>query len=112
MISTNTTLDLVLPVGTRDHIEGLLTAPIILVEYGDYQCPYCAQAVKIVREIQYELDDRLCYAFRHFPLMDLHSHAIRAVLGDALSVIPASIRPQRDESVALFPQFGVERGQV
>ena len=78
MISVNTSVDLVLPVGTRDHIEGLLTAPIILVEYGDYQCPYCAQAVEIVREIQYELGDRLCYVFRHFPLTDLHSHAARA----------------------------------
>ena len=78
MISTNTSVNLVLPVGTRDHIEGLLTAPIMLVEYGDYQCPYCAQAVEIVREVQYELGDRLCYVFRHFPLMELHSHAIRA----------------------------------
>jgi protein-disulfide isomerase len=78
VISTNTSVNLVLPVGTRDHIEGLLTAPIVLVEYGDYQCPYCAQAVEIVREVQYELGDRLCYVFRHFPLTDLHSHAIRA----------------------------------
>jgi protein-disulfide isomerase len=78
MISVNTPVYLVLPVGTRDHIEGLLTAPIVLVEYGDYQCPYCAQAVDIVREVQYELGDRLCYAFRHFPLMNLHPHAVRA----------------------------------
>jgi protein-disulfide isomerase len=78
MISVNNSVDLVLPVGTRDHIEGLLTAPIILVEYGDYQCPYCAQAVEIVRELQYELGDRLCYVFRHFPLTELHPHAIRA----------------------------------
>ena len=78
MISVNTSVDLVLPFGTRDHIEGLLTAPIVLVEYGDYQCPYCAQAVDIVREVQYELKDRLCYVFRHFPLAQLHSHATRA----------------------------------
>jgi protein-disulfide isomerase len=78
MISTNTTLDLVLPVGTRDHSQGMLAAPIVLVEYIDYQCPYCAQAVDIVREFQYELGDRLCYVVRHFPLIDLHSHAMRA----------------------------------
>jgi protein-disulfide isomerase len=59
MISTNTTLDLVLPVGTRDHSQGMLVAPIVLVEYVDYQCAYCAQAVDIVREIQYELGDYL-----------------------------------------------------
>jgi protein-disulfide isomerase len=78
MISVNTSVDLVMPVGTRDHIEGLITAPIVLVEYGDYQCPYCAQAVDVVQEIQYELGDRLCYVFRHFPLMELHPDAVRA----------------------------------
>lgn len=78
MISVNNSVDLVLPVGTRDHVQGSLTAPIILVEYGDYQCPYCAEAAEIVREIQDELGDRLCYIFRHFPLTELHSHAVRA----------------------------------
>lgn len=59
MIFTNTSVDLVLPVGTRDHSQGMLAAPIVLVEYVDYQCPYCAQAVSIVRELQYELGDYL-----------------------------------------------------
>jgi protein-disulfide isomerase len=77
MISTNTTLDLVLPVGTRDHMQGLIAAPIVLVEYIDYQCPYCAQAFSIVRELQYELGDRLCYVVRHFPLV-VHFQAMRA----------------------------------
>ena len=78
MISTNTTLDLVLPVGTRDHSQGMLAAPIVLVEYVDYQCSYCAQAVSIVRELQYELGERLCYVVRHFPIVDLHFQAMRA----------------------------------
>jgi protein-disulfide isomerase len=78
MISVNNSVDLVLPVGKNDHIQGLLTAPIVLVEYGDYQCPYCAQAVEIVRELQSELEDRLCYVFRHFPLTELHPDAVRA----------------------------------
>jgi protein-disulfide isomerase len=59
MISVNTSVDLVLPVGQRDHLEGLLAAPIVLAEYIDYQCPYCAQAVDIVRELQYERGDYL-----------------------------------------------------
>lgn len=78
MISTNTSVDLVLPVGTHDHSQGMLAAPIVLVEYIDYQCPYCAQAVSIVRELQYELGERLCYVVRHFPLIDLHLQAMRA----------------------------------
>jgi len=77
MIST-TILDLVLPVGTRDHSQGMLAAPIVLVEYVDYQCSYCAQAVNIIRELQYELGDRLCYVVRHFPIVDLHFQAMRA----------------------------------
>jgi protein-disulfide isomerase len=86
MIFTNTSVDLVLPVGTRDHSQGMIAAPlacslpevIVLVEYIDYQCPYCAQAVGIVRELQYELGDRLCYVVRHFPIVDLHREAMRA----------------------------------
>ena len=78
MISTNTSVDLVLPVGTHDHSQGMLAAPIVLVEYIDYQYPYCAQAVSIVRELQYELGERLCYVVRHFPLVDLHLQAMRA----------------------------------
>jgi protein-disulfide isomerase len=49
-----------------------------LVEYVDYQCPYCAQAVGIARELQYELGERLCYVVKHFPLVDLHLQAMRA----------------------------------
>jgi protein-disulfide isomerase len=51
---------LTLPVSeSRDHIQGPVTAPITLVEYGDYQCPYCAQAYMIVKEIQERLGSKL-----------------------------------------------------
>ena len=70
--------DLAVPVGPQDHVQGQLTAPVMLVEYGDYQCPYCAQAAAVVQELQNELGDRLCYVFRHFPLAQLHSHAMKA----------------------------------
>jgi len=67
--------DLVIPVSTRDHVQGSLDADIILLEYGDYECPDCAAAYPAVREIQDELGDRLCFAYRHFPLVEMHSHA-------------------------------------
>ncbi len=68
MISANASVDLVLPVGQRDRTQGFHKDPIVLVEYGDYQCPYCAQAVNIVRELQHSLgvgeaslkENRLC----------------------------------------------------
>jgi protein-disulfide isomerase len=78
MSTANSTVDLVLSVGQRDLVQGLLTAPVVLVEYGDYQCPYCAQATGVIQELQYQLGDRLCYVFRHFLLTRLHPNALRA----------------------------------
>ncbi len=64
-----------LPVGERDHVLGPATAPVTLVEYGDFECPYCRAAVPIVQELQRLLGDRLRLVFRHFPLTRLHPHA-------------------------------------
>ena len=69
---------LTLPVAKRDHIQGPINAPIMLVEYGDYECPYCGQAYPIIKEIQERLGDRLCFAFRNFPLINSHPHAQHA----------------------------------
>jgi protein-disulfide isomerase len=69
---------LTLPVGERDHIQGPATAPITLVEYGDYQCPYCGQAYPIVKELQKRLGTRLRFVFRNFPLSTMHPHAEHA----------------------------------
>jgi protein-disulfide isomerase len=69
---------LALPVGERDHVQGPATASVTLVEYGDYQCPYCRAAVVIVEELQRVLPDQLRFVFRHFPLENLHPHARRA----------------------------------
>jgi len=62
----------------RDHVQGEIEAPITLLEYGDYECRSCAKAQPIVREIQQSLGDKLCYAFRHFPVTPVHPHAQRA----------------------------------
>jgi protein-disulfide isomerase len=67
-----------LPVGERDHVQGPATATVTLVEYGDYECPYCRAAVPIVQELQEVLGDQLRYVFRHFPLTGMHPHAQHA----------------------------------
>jgi protein-disulfide isomerase len=67
-----------LPVGERDHAYGPAGAPVTLVEYGDYECPYCRAAVPIVEELQQALGDQLRFVFRHFPLHALHPHAQNA----------------------------------
>jgi protein-disulfide isomerase len=66
---------LAIPVTERDHAQGLADAPVTLVEYGDYECPYCGKAYPIVKEIQQALGDRLRFVFRNFPLNTIHEHA-------------------------------------
>jgi protein-disulfide isomerase len=66
------------PVGQRDHQQGPETAPVTLVEYGDYECPYCGEAYPIVKEIQLRLGERLRFVFRNFPLTQAHPHAEHA----------------------------------
>jgi formate-nitrite transporter family protein len=66
------------PVGERDHATGPVDAPITLVEYGDFECPYCGMAHPVVKSIRRELGDELRFVFRHFPLAEAHPHARRA----------------------------------
>jgi protein-disulfide isomerase len=67
-----------LPMAGRDHIQGSIDAPLALVEYGDYECPYCGEAHPIVKAIQKRFGNRLCFAFRNFPLADMHPFAEHA----------------------------------
>ena len=69
---------LTLPVGERDHVQGPTTAAVTLVEYGDYECPYCGEAYPIVKEVQRRLGDTLRFVFRNFPLAEMHPHAQHA----------------------------------
>lgn len=63
------------PVTDEDHIQGSVRAPIVLVEYSDYQCRYCAMVYPIVKAIQEHFGQRLCFVFRNFPLSEKHSYA-------------------------------------
>jgi Na+/H+ antiporter NhaA len=68
-------VDLAAPVDPkRDHIRGPGDAPVTLVEYGDFQCPYCGQAEPIIRELLSDFGD-LRYVWRHLPLSDVHAYA-------------------------------------
>ncbi|MDV6330785.1 DsbA family protein [Asticcacaulis sp. 201] len=66
------------PVGADDHRQGPDTAPVTLVEYGDYECVYCGEAYPVLKAVQAELGDKLRFVFRNFPLVDLHPHAFIA----------------------------------
>ena len=59
----------------RDHVRGPHDAPVTLIEYGDYQCPYCGQAEVVIRELLDSFGDDLRYVWRHLPLNDVHANA-------------------------------------
>jgi protein-disulfide isomerase len=69
---------LTVDVGPDDHVRGPAVAPLTLVEYGDYECPYCGAAYPIVKEIERMLGDELSSVFRNFPLSEVHPHAFQA----------------------------------
>jgi protein-disulfide isomerase len=66
------------PVSARDHAEGPADAPLTLVEYGDYQCPYCEAAYPVVKRIQKVFGKKLRFVFRNFPLTQAHPYALTA----------------------------------
>src|ERR1051326_1900832 len=78
MSSTTPTARLAVPVDeSQDHIQGPADAPVTLVEYGDFECPFCAMAYMDLKEIRSRLGDRLQFVFRHFP-RPVHPHAFKA----------------------------------
>jgi protein-disulfide isomerase len=66
------------PVSKRDHLRGSLDAPVVMAEYGDFECAFCGQAYWVVKELEQALGEVLCVAFRHFPLNTVHPHAQHA----------------------------------
>jgi protein-disulfide isomerase len=74
-MATSMRATLALPVSDRDHVQGPADGPVTLVEYGDFECPYCAAAYVIVKKVQEIMKDQLRFVFRHFPLTQIHPHA-------------------------------------
>src|SRR5918994_645278 len=97
----------------RDHVRGPADARVTLVEYGDFQCPYCGDAYPVVQELVERYGDNLRFVFRHMPLADLHPRApaaaeaaeAAAVLRERrdaprLSFLPGALRADRDGAVS------------
>jgi protein-disulfide isomerase len=64
-----------IPVSSEDHRQGADDAAVTLVEYGDYECPFCRMAYPVIKRIQKHFGERLRFVFRYFPLRELHPHA-------------------------------------
>jgi protein-disulfide isomerase len=68
------------PVRMQDHIKGKMDAPVVLVEYGDFQCPHCGAAYPMIKEIENKFKDQMAFVFRHFPLSELNPYAQAAAV--------------------------------
>ncbi|MGH3372724.1 MAG: Na+/H+ antiporter NhaA, partial [Nocardioidaceae bacterium] len=79
-----------------DHIRGPVDAPLTLVEYADFECPFCAKATGVARELADRLGDDLRYVFRHLPLSDVHPHAERAARAAVAADLQGRFWPMHD----------------
>jgi formate-nitrite transporter family protein len=77
-MSTPEAVKLKNPVTERDHSSGSATAPVTLLEYGNFECIYCGQIYPVIKQIQNLLGDNLRFVFRHFPIDQTHPHSLRA----------------------------------
>jgi Na+/H+ antiporter NhaA len=90
-------IDLAVPVDPRrDHVRGPAKAPVTVVEYGDFECPYCGQAEPVVREILADYGD-VRYVWRHLPLNDVHPHAQLAAEGAEAAAIQGKFWEMYDQ---------------
>ncbi|MEY2582018.1 MAG: hypothetical protein QOE09_1867 [Ilumatobacteraceae bacterium] len=78
MTSTQWGSVLTVPISPDDHIRGSIDAPVSLLEYGDYECPFCGAAALVIDEVRSQMGDDLAFVFRHFPLTTVHPHAFQA----------------------------------
>jgi protein-disulfide isomerase len=88
--------DLALPVNDEDHFAGNPDAPVVLVEYGDYECPFCGQAYPIVQLLRRQSGDELAFAFRNFPLVQAHPHALVAAEAAEAAGLQGRFWPMHD----------------
>ena len=84
----------------RDHIRGPESAPVTLIEYGDYQCPYCGQAEVVIRGLLDEFGDELRYVWRHLPLNDVHLNAQMAAEATEAAASQGAFWPMHDTLLA------------
>lgn len=69
---------LIAPISQRDHTQGSTNASIVLVEYGNYQCPHSGEAHRIIQQIQQRLNHQIYFAFRHFPQPQIYPQSQKA----------------------------------
>jgi len=84
------------PVGASDHVIGEASAAVTVVEYGDFECPYCAEASSGIHLMLLRYPGSVRFAFRHFPQEDVHPHAVLAAEASEAAAIQGKFWPMHD----------------
>jgi Na+:H+ antiporter, NhaA family len=96
------------PLGSHDHVDGPADAPLELVMYGDFQCPFCNAAQPILLRVRDRLGGRLRFAFRHFPLTEVHPDAQRAAEASEAAAAQDAFWPMHDALYAARGALGLD----
>ena len=96
------------PVTSDDHVAGPPDAPLELIMYGDFQCPYCTAAQSIVARVRKRLDGRLRFVFRHLPLHEVHPDAQRAAEASEAAAAQGKFWEMHDALYANGGRFGFD----
>jgi len=99
---------LVPPLDADDHVEGPAGAPLELVMFGDFQCPFCTAAQPILRRVRDRLGLELRFAFRQFPLRSLHPDAERAAQASEAAAAQGAFWPMHDALYGLRGRLGID----
>ena len=87
---------LLLPLNSADHVLGPASAAVTVIEYGDFECPYCRAAYPAVKTLLNHFGDRVRFAFRHFPVVEMHPHAERAAEAAEAAGVQGRFWPMHD----------------
>jgi len=87
---------LTVPISETDHLIGPPDAPITVVEYGDFECPNCKQAAPAVKLLLRRFEGRVRFSYRHFPLEEVHPHALRAAELAESAAVQGQFWPMHD----------------
>ena len=96
MIGTSSSPRLTVPVNESDHALGASSAPVTLVEYGDFECPHCGRAYYVTKSLKVRLGPQLRVIYRHFPLATVHPHAGRAAEAAEAAAAQGTFWPMHD----------------
>jgi protein-disulfide isomerase len=89
-------MNLHIAINEKDHKQGNEHATLVLIEYGDYECPHCGAAYPIIKQLQEHFGEKLLFIFRNFPLAEIHPHALAAAYVAEAAALQQKFWPVHD----------------